>query len=82
MRPHQHASIGACLAYYTECALATVESLPERTSQRARARFEIIADEMVESCARFTCREDRKACPRLIRLFNEKAAKRKGTHAY
>lgn len=38
------------LGYFTECALATVEGLPKRTSQSERKRLQEIADDMVRHC--------------------------------
>ena len=40
-------------AYFTECALATVEGLPKQTSGRERRRLEDIAADMVRHCKLF-----------------------------
>lgn len=46
-------SVDAAFAYYTECALATVEMLPKRVSRTRRERLTNIANDMVGVCKQY-----------------------------
>lgn len=46
-------SVDGAFAYFTECALATVETLPKRTPTGRRGRLTNIASDMVDVCKQY-----------------------------
>lgn len=75
MTKHTFADPLQAFAFYTECALATVEGLPKRTSNSDRRRFQVIADDMVRHCRLFGAQPSRPytawGTPRLNELLRK-----------